>query len=141
MHIEYIRYLQSMNNANSSNDNSIAESQFSSPFYEKIRVERKIGSYLIKKIKEKPSFIILTGHAGDGKTSLLHQILRQVDAIPAEEQLKEEDTVQNRMTGNLLYYVKDMSELVSDKQKNVSNRGSQLLTMRVQVSLFLIQAL
>jgi hypothetical protein len=135
MHTQYIRYLQSMNNANSSNDNAIAESQFSSPFYENIRVERKIGNYLIQKIKEKPSFIVLTGHAGDGKTSLLHQILRQIDAIPAEEQLKEKDTVQNRVNGQLLYYVKDMSELVSDKQKQclqkgldtVNNEGSSII--------------
>jgi hypothetical protein len=135
MHTQYIRYLQSMNNANSSNDNAIAESQFSSPFYEKIRVERRIGSYLIQKIKEKPSFIVLTGHAGDGKTSLLHQILRQVDLIPAGEQLKEEDSVQNRVNGQVLYYVKDMSELVNDKQiqciqkgvDTVKNEGSSII--------------
>lgn len=135
MHTQYIKYLQSMNNANSSNDNAIAESQFSNPFYEKIRVERKIGSYLIQKIKEKPTFIVLTGHAGDGKTSLLHQILRQIDAIPAGEQLKEEGIVQNEMNGNSLYYVKDMSELVSVRQKEcieksldiINNAGSSII--------------
>jgi hypothetical protein len=135
MHTQYIKYLQSMNNANSSNDNAIAESQFSNPFYEHIRVERKIGSYLINKIKEKASFIILTGHAGDGKTSLLHQILRQVEAIPAGEQLKEENTVYNSMNDQVLHYVKDMSELVSERQidciqkglDTVANNGSSII--------------
>ncbi|MFP9128868.1 hypothetical protein [Niallia sp. BSM11] len=123
MHTQYIKYLQSMNNANSSNDNAIAESQFSNSFYENIRVERKIGSYLIQKIANEKLFIVLTGHAGDGKTSLLHQILRQINAVPAGEPLKEEDTVLNKLNDQSLYYVKDMSELISDSQKKCIQKG------------------
>lgn len=123
MHSQYIKYLQSMNNANSSNDNAIAESQFSNAFYEKIRVERKIGSYLIKKITNENLFVILTGHAGDGKTSLLHQILRQINAVPAGEPLKEQETVLNKLNEQSLYYVKDMSELISASQKNCIQKG------------------
>ncbi|WP_139892374.1 MULTISPECIES: hypothetical protein [unclassified Bacillus (in: firmicutes)] len=123
MHTDYINYLQSMNNANSSNDNAIAESQFINPFYEKIRVESNIGNFLIDKIKEKPTFIFLTGHAGDGKTSLLYQILRQFNAISAGVPLKEEDYVDNTYNNKKIYYVKDMSELVSNKQVGCIKQG------------------
>ncbi|MFJ8236356.1 hypothetical protein ACIQ34_11480 [Ureibacillus sp. NPDC094379] len=127
MHSSYIKYLQSMNNANSSNDNAIAESQFTNPFYEKIRVERKIGTHLIEKINENPSFIILTGHAGDGKTSLLHQILRKVGAIEAGAQLNEEGITINKENNQNLYYVKDMSELVTDRQRKCIEKGKEIV--------------
>ena len=62
MHTKYIKYLQSMNNANSSNDNAIAESQFSNPFYEQIRVVKK------------GEIVGFTGLAGDGRTELFESI-------------------------------------------------------------------
>jgi len=123
MHTDFIDYLQSLNNANSSNDNAIAESQFSNPFYEKIRVESNIGNYLVEKIKSNSTFIFLTGHAGDGKTSLLHQVLRQFEAINEGEVLKEEDLVQSKKSDKQIYYIKDMSELNSLKQVESIKKG------------------
>lgn len=135
MHTDFIKYLQSLNNANSSNDNAIAESQFSNPFYEKIRVESNIGNYLVEKIKSNSTFIFLTGHAGDGKTSLLHQVLRQFEAINEGEVLKEEGLVQSKNSDKKIYYIKDMSELNSPKQvesikkgfENKENGGSSII--------------
>lgn len=127
MHIDFIEYLQSMNNANSSNDNSIAESQFTNPFYEKVRVESSIGNYLINKVDEKPTFIILTGHAGDGKTSLLHQILRRYNMISSGVSLKEEGVVESPSGDQKIYYVKDMSELVREKQIESIKKGRETI--------------
>ena len=128
MHTEYVKYLQSMNNANSSNDNSIAESQLINPFYEKIRVESNLGEFLINKIKEKPTFILLTGHAGDGKTSLLHQILRQFNAIPPGVPLNIEDVVETSFNNQKIHYVKDMSELICEKQIESINKSLETLS-------------
>ncbi|WP_342558613.1 hypothetical protein [Metasolibacillus sp. FSL K6-0083] len=135
VHINYIKYLQSLNNANSSNDNAIAESQFTNPFYEKIRVESNVGNYLVEKIKASPTFVFLTGHAGDGKTSLLHQVLRQFEAIKPGQILKEEDLVNTNYLDNSIYYIKDMSELNCEKQvesikkgfENKGNGGSSII--------------
>lgn len=123
LHTNYIKYLQSLNNANSSNDNAIAESQFTNPFYESIRVESNVGNYLVEKIKEKPTFVFLTGHAGDGKTSLLYQVLRQFEAIAPGKTLKEEDLVNTNYSDKKIYYIKDMSELICEKQIESIKKG------------------
>lgn len=123
MHTNYIKYLQSLNNANSCNDNAIAESQFTNPYYENIRVESNVGNYLVNKIKERSTFVFLTGHAGDGKTSLLHQVLRQFEAIEPGQSLKEEDLVNTNCSDNKIYYIKDMSELICEKQVESIKKG------------------
>ncbi len=126
MHSEFIEYLKSMNNASSNNDNAIAESQITSPFYEEIRVERNIGNYLLEVIEKKPSMIILTGHAGDGKTSLLHQILRKLEVVQAGEKLKVSDTCRPLSWQGDLFYVKDMSELPVNQQVEYLKKGLDL---------------
>lgn len=135
MHNLYIQYLNSMNNANSSNDNSIAEAQITSPYYDQIRVERELGNYLIDVMKKVPSLILLTGHAGDGKTSLLHQVLRKLDAINSNDVLKVKDICQTSQIKGPLLYIKDMSELTLDEQvaflkegiENRKNGGSSII--------------
>jgi hypothetical protein len=135
MHNLYIQYLNSMNNANSSNDNSIAEAQITSPYYDQIRVERELGDYLIDVMKKEPSLILLTGHAGDGKTSLLHQVLRKLDAINSNDVLKVKDICQTSQIKGPLLYIKDMSELTLDEQvaflkegiENRKNGGSSII--------------
>ncbi|MFD1861475.1 hypothetical protein [Planococcus chinensis] len=112
----YIQYLKSMNNASSANDNAIAESQITSQYYDHIRIERELGAYLINTIKEKPSLILLTGHAGDGKTGLLHQILRTLNIIQPQDNLKIKDVHYVKELSSSLLYVKDMSELTLNEQ-------------------------
>jgi hypothetical protein len=112
----YIAYLNSLNNASSSNANSIAEAQLTNPYYEKIRVERSLGKYLASKLQEEPTIVILTGHAGDGKTSLIHQILRQFDLIKENETLKKYDKLHSSALQRDIFYIKDMSELNDNEQ-------------------------
>ncbi|WP_456274766.1 hypothetical protein [Bacillus sp. AK031] len=120
---EYINYLNSLNNANSSNENALAEAQITNPFYEKIRVERSLGIYLAEKLKEKPVSIILTGHAGDGKTSLVYQILRQFNLIKSNEDLKVHDEIYSEELSKSIFYVKDMSELPKDEQVELLHKS------------------
>lgn len=118
----YIKYLNSLNNANSSNENAIAESQISNPYYEKIRVDRNIGQYIIQKIKHSPNVVILTGHAGDGKTSLLYQILKSLDVLTGNSISKFQE-VHSKQLNTTIFYVKDMSELNKEEQVSVLKRA------------------
>lgn len=122
----YIEYLQSMNNANSTNDNAIAESQITNPFYDQIRIERELGAYLINIIKENPSVILLTGHAGDGKTGLLHQILRTLNVIHPQDNLNIKDVRYVEELTSSLLYVKDMSELTLQEQVAYLKEGFEV---------------
>ncbi|OPJ55648.1 hypothetical protein [Alkalithermobacter paradoxus] len=114
----FVSYLNTMNNASSNNENALAESQVKSKYYDYIKVDRRLGNYIYGELfeKEKSSAVILTGHAGDGKTSILIQLLYKLGYMSKENKkpLKEEDLVLNKF-----FYVKDMSELNETKQQEM----------------------
>lgn len=113
---DFIEYLNSMNNANSSNKNALAESQVLSKYYDKIKIDRKLGEVLYERLfNENAKAVILTGHAGDGKTSILIQILNQLGYFDSGKKSLSESELYN----NKLFYVKDMSELNEEKQKEM----------------------
>lgn len=106
----FVDYLNSMNNASSANENALAESQVLSEYYSKIKIEREVGNQIYDRLfSEKPRSVILTGHAGDGKTSLLVQVLDKIGCSKGKNNpLKEVELV---TADKNLFYVKDMSEL------------------------------
>lgn len=111
----FVDYLNSMNNASSNTVAALAESQVLTPFYEKIQIERRLGTYIADLIRsDEKVTIVLTGHAGDGKTSILVQVLRELELLEPNVPLKEEEYFSNGTTN--LYAVKDMSELPEAKQ-------------------------
>lgn len=111
----FIDYLNSMNNANSNSENALAESQILTEYYDLIRIERKLGENIYKYLFEgENAALILTGHAGDGKTSLLVQILKKLGYFNYRKPLKEKEYVSEK-----LFYVKDMSELSEEVQNSV----------------------
>ncbi len=112
----FVDYLNTMNNASSNNENALAEAQILNDYYEKIRVEREIGKYIYQKLFEnEPAAIILTGHAGDGKTSILVQILNELGYFShGKRPLKQYELFENK-----LFYVKDMSELNEETQEDM----------------------
>ena len=46
---KFVDYLNSMNNADSSNENALAESQILSEYYDFIKIERKLEEYIFNK--------------------------------------------------------------------------------------------
>lgn len=114
---KFIDYLNSLNNASGSNENALAESQVLNEYYNEIVVERKVAKYIFELLFEKNynTSIVLTGHAGDGKTSILIQILKDIGYFKdGVKPLKEYETYQDKFL-----YVKDMSELNENTQEKV----------------------
>ena len=111
----FVAYLNSLHNDQSSNQNAIAEMHIKSPFFSSTQVERPLISYLCDQLKNE-KFVVLTGHAGDGKTTLLAQVLAEL-GVPQTELLKK-GTVN---CGFTLRYIKDFSELTADEQKQELN--------------------
>ena len=111
----FVSYLNSMNNAGSDTVAALAEAQVLNKYYSQIKIERKLGRYISDRIRSgEKDVYILTGHAGDGKTSILVQVLRDLDMLAPMEKIDVEKEYEN--DGIRLYSVKDMSELSSDKQ-------------------------
>lgn len=112
---DFISYLNSMNNADGNNINALAESQVTNKFYNYIRVDRKLGNFIVNKINNgECKCYIITGHAGDGKTSILVQILKKLGLLEEGHKLKKFEA---KLVGDReLEYVKDMSELSHEEQ-------------------------
>lgn len=119
---EFINYLNSMNNATGDNINALAESQVSNKYYQHIMVERKLGKNIVNDLKRgNKNCYIISGYAGDGKTSILVQILKELNLLDDEEGLKIQD-IKEFSQGKLMY-VKDMSELSKTDQKNLLKKA------------------
>ncbi|MCD7741720.1 MAG: hypothetical protein LUI06_05910 [Ruminococcus sp.] len=111
----FVDYLNSMNNASSDTIAALAESQVNSPFFKKIQIDRNLGRYLSKRIRSGEHIsVVLTGHAGDGKTSILVQILQDLGFLNENSSLEAEKEYDNGSIS--LYAVKDMSEIPENKQ-------------------------
>lgn len=111
---EFVQYLNGLHNYNAQNQNAYGERNVESPFYAKTMVPIEICDYIVKSIEENsPHIILLTGHAGDGKTSIMFQVLDRL-AVHASfsEPIQEVETA----SGKEICCIKDFSEL-SDKKK------------------------
>lgn len=110
----FIDYLNSTNNISGDPTGSLAEKQVKSPYFDKIKVKRNLGSHIAQSVtsKEYKAFI-LTGHAGDGKTSILAQTLQELGLLNIVDGLSEEESFPD------FYYVKDMSEIPENRQADI----------------------
>ena len=113
----FVGYLNSLNNASGSNENALAESQIFSEYYNKIVIDRKVSKYIEKLLfqHDNNTAIVLTGNAGDGKTSILIQILNRLGYFDNEfDALHETEKVNEKFL-----YIKDMSELNENRQESM----------------------
>ena len=116
---DFVEYLNTLHNEQAGNENALGEAQQTNPHFSKIKVERRAADYLETRIEggDNACVIILTGHAGDGKTTLLFQIL--------EKLLKNKNQVIdpsapcgeiNTNCGRIVRYYKDFSELTREER-------------------------
>ena len=111
---DFITYLNSTNNIDGNQTGTLAEAQITSKYYRKIRVRRRLGDFITNHIRHNDHYaFILTGHAGDGKTSVLIQVLTELGLLADGEMLSEQKEYDR------LIYVKDMSELSRQAQTTV----------------------
>ena len=113
---EFIDYLNTLHTYYAQNKNSYAENNFESQFYDKVMVKTPLCNFIIKQLtNNKPHVIILTGHAGDGKTSLMYQVVKQLDSgITLENGIFKIKLP----SGKTCYCIKDFSEMADDKKLN-----------------------
>lgn len=114
---DFISYLNSTNNIGGNSTGSLAEAQVKSPFYDSVKVERRVGTTISEEVKTgNYRSYILTGHAGDGKTSILVQVLKSLGLLGAGEGLEIEKEYEH------FFYVKDMSEIPEQNQVELLRR-------------------
>ena len=115
---DFVDYLNSTNNVGGDSTGSLAEKQVKSVYYDAIKIDRKLGRHITNCVQSgQHQVYILTGHAGDGKTSILVQTLKEQGRLPAGEGLSIQEEFED------FYYVKDMSEVPEDQQSAVLERA------------------
>ena len=108
---DFINYLNSTNNVGGNSTGSLAESQVKSSYYDYVKVDRRLGSYITDCVSSgNHQAFILTGHAGDGKTSILVQVLKALGYLQNGAGLRVEEEFTDFL------YIKDMSEIAAEKQ-------------------------
>lgn len=111
---EYVSYINSLHNYNAQNPNSYGEKNVNNKYFQDVMVEVGLSKYILKRIEEdNPHVIILTGHAGDGKTSIMYQVLTDL-GIPFDPDIKICDY--KLPSRKKCRCIKDFSE-ISDEQK------------------------
>ena len=115
---DFVSYLNSTNNVGGDSTGSLAEKQVKSGYYDSIKVDRKLGRHITNCVQSgQHQVYILTGHAGDGKTSVLVQTLKEQGRLPAGAGLSIQEEFED------FYYVKDMSEIPEDQQTAALERA------------------
>ncbi|MBU4270786.1 MAG: protein kinase [Planctomycetes bacterium] len=109
----FVSYLNSLHSRNAETDNALAESQACNPFFNSIHVPHP----LIKTIEEiflgtARRHVIVTGHAGDGKSTIVVELFKRLTDLPVAEPLvkplkRREDVSTPALAVSL---VKDFSE-------------------------------
>lgn len=112
----YIAYLNSLHNYNAQNSNAYGEKNVGSEFFKEVAVRVGLCSYIEKQLQEKePHVLILTGHAGDGKTSIMYQVLKDFGIEFNTDEKISDITLPN---GKKCRCIKDYSELSDDEKKS-----------------------
>ena len=110
----FVKYLNALHEYNGQNQNAFAEKNVKSPYYTKTVVEMPVCEYIVKALSEnEPCILVLTGHAGDGKTSIMYQVLSQMNIVPDFDKQVLEITLSS---GKQCCCIKDFSELSENKQ-------------------------
>lgn len=110
----FISYLNSLHNLQANGANALAESQALNPYFGEIYEPFPLIGKLIKTLKDSvEKVIILTGHAGDGKSTVALDVLKKLrdlpPASPLSQPLDEREDIET--PNGHVTIVKDMSEL------------------------------
>lgn len=106
---KYISYLNSLHNYNAQNPNAYGEKNVENEFFQEVAVKVGLCTYIeMQLLNEEPHVLILTGHAGDGKTSIMYQVLKDFNIeFSVDEKISEFQLP----TGSKCRCIKDYSEL------------------------------
>lgn len=107
----YSEYLSSLISTNVFNENAIAESQAVNPLFRTIHTTHPLVPILDKELRQTTGkHVILTGHAGDGKTTIAVDIIKQLRGLPLSAVLEKPPERREEIEEHRLSIIKDFSE-------------------------------
>ena len=121
----FVDYLNTLHNTQATNEGALAETQACSAFFGSIHVILPLTEILLRHlIAPAGGHVILTGHAGDGKSTIGLEIFKRLKNLimiePLSEPLTSEETVDYQ--GLRVFILKDMSELTEARRRDAIRR-------------------
>lgn len=116
----FVAYLNSLHSRDAGNENALAESQACNPDFSRIHVRHPLVETIADRLTgDSGQSIVLTGHAGDGKSTLALAVYKQLKGL--DEHTPLPDPLQRRENillpnGIRLALVKDLSEWRTDER-------------------------
>lgn len=110
----FVDYLNTIHNVSADNRHALAEAQATSAYFSHLHVPLPLTDSIAEVLAEpEGAVVMLTGHAGDGKSTVAVEMLKRALGLASDEPLPrppaEEEPVE--FAGRPLSVVKDMSEL------------------------------
>ncbi|WP_052750275.1 hypothetical protein [Arsukibacterium sp. MJ3] len=113
----FVSYLNSLHNVSANGTNALAESQAMSDYfptiYEPFPIVKEVFDLLTSEAKR---VVILTGHAGDGKSTVAIDVLKKLRNIPDHGKLGSPMQVREQIESAQVSIIKDMSELSKEER-------------------------
>lgn len=131
----YIAYLNSLHSLSANSANALAESQATNRYFAELYQAFPIVDQMLSALQDGERVVVLTGHAGDGKSTIALDVLKRLKNLPPNEplneMLKEREEISSSPFGSVTI-VKDMSELSAQTrlqwlEEAFSGTGSWLL--------------
>ena len=116
----FVGYLNTLHNVTAKNANALAESQALNEFFSAIHVPTHTSHFIENELtKQNGHHVILTGHAGDGKSTIALELFKKLKgydpAAPLGMPLQEIEEIR-LSNGSEVQIVKDMSELAAGER-------------------------
>lgn len=151
----FVAYLNSLQRINGSNENALAEYQSCNPMFSTIHVAHPLTEVILKELRAPDGrSVVLTGHAGDGKSTIAVDIFKHLTNVPEGDPLARGMRQREDLKGSNITILKDLSErnkiddaalvkeVVGGSRRFliVSNTGALLDLFREQAAIFGIGA-
>lgn len=118
----FIAYLNSLHNVGAAGANALAESQALNSYFAELYEPFPIIEDVLEALRgPRDCVVVLTGHAGDGKSTVALDVLKRLRGLPLDRPLDQalgelESVNDAREFGRTVSIVKDMSELSADRR-------------------------
>lgn len=107
----FVDYLNSLQRTSAGNENAIAESQACNPQFGYIHVPHSLSRTIVSELKDKNGkHVILTGHAGDGKSTIAVEVFKHLKRIPPNQHLDVQLQPREDISEQAISIIKDLSE-------------------------------
>ena len=116
----FIAYLNSLHNLGASGANALAESQALSPYFGDLYEPFPLIDQLVEELTDNEQrIVVLTGHAGDGKSTVALDVLKKLRDLPASTPLNAPLNEREDINGSdgPITIIKDMSELSAERRQ------------------------